>query len=855
MKNKILTVTIIMLLALSLVIAQEDNQPLENLDGFDKDKDLEKYKNPVKLNDHSAPSDEAIQRQTALDRNELLRKTRSPSDRHFANSALTKDLIKEKFDRSVADKSIKLVAEKIGMRAYNLAQLEDSRILFSGTYRDMVNRFEELGFDLEKDLETNPDDLKIKGFHGLEWSENGDNVIGDGSNWLNLDDLPLGLSEIEYTGNRFELTLRNGNKITLEGGAINDEGVPKIFEKIKNDKGESIPLADIMMPEGEGHITLDFKTIRFGENTKMSIAEFDFSTPAGLKGESFIRVGENGFITKNVKFNRDGFINIDPSSNERIINIGNFQEIMHRDSVLKFVADFKAPDANAAELIRRNIAFSDPLETVVKTASFEDIQLDIVNVPQDFNDIGPGVATPVTSSKGKIEFQFSAEGKLTHVSKENKWIPISLSTHRDSALGEVYESSSPTVKRIIDKGRTEGISYTEIKETFYSTSHLSSSQKDIKIDSKYDDFVIMNGDNLLVGGSTKKGEGQITLRNHFNSLQGINAQAEIINGDRILPLIKDKDGNFRLGKSNVEGAFQYDIGRIETSTNGKFSKDTWSINNINSISGEIETRTLKDSSGTTIAGRSLILGPYGTNLEISTEIDSKDYSKIVSAGKRSYLRNPTQDTVTAAIGSKFTARFRSTLPISGLSVESSTAEDFVRKNVFKILDSVEGRKIAESKSLGDIFYSKITNDIIQQTVTDSISDRGTINLDSFSLEIVNNPTSETSTYYPPVIGARPVTSRIYSQGDPSLFVTWGNERKEVKLTPDSSEFFKGVLKAYWAAPDFPKGETTYYGVTTNRWPPQYVSRLGREIGPRVIGKYGENFFKEFKGKYFSESKK
>jgi len=828
MKNKLLTIGIILLLAITIVIAQEKDKDLETLKGIDEET----------INEYSELDPDS--------RNTRLGKTERPSDRHHANSLLTKELIRERFEKSLADGSIKLAIENIAVNAYG----KDGDILGSSTYPELIKRLNQVGFDAEFHLETNPDELQIQGFDNLEWSKDGENVIGDGVNWLNLDDLPLGLAKIKFNNGNFELTLKNGNKMTLEGTAVDKEGNLRAFESVKDSEGNSIPLADIIMTSNEGHIKITNDRIKFDPNSEIVLADFKIDSPKKLSGESYIKLGQNGFVTKGVNLNRKNFLKIAASNQDRIINIGNFKEIMHRESILKFRSDLGTlPTKDVIRKMNFVAGFSDPLSTVAKTVKYED------RYPITYDSLN----SRIESDAGRnIELQFNEQGNLRSVkTKEGKWLPVTLGTTGDSELSQLYGTSSKFLKEVIDQAKSGGISYEEIQNRFYKDSLQPKEGRTIEIGSTHDNFIIMNGQNLLVGGETPKGEGRITLQRDLNSITGINAKAEIVNGDRIIPLIKgSKSGRYYLGKSNREMAYQYAIDEIQIESNGNFNKKSWTI----------KDGKLYDSSGTTIAGRSVTLGPYGTSLEASTEISPRDLNDIIQTGKESIgTFSPNDAIVQKALRKEFTARFETNIPVAeGAVLSQEQLQTLLSENLEGMLGKIPDSKLRSSNGKTNKAFLKET---VKSMLTQTTGKIKEFDFGSISLEIKNNPKVRTESFNSPeAISSAQETITTYYQGSPDVFISVGNERIPISLTRDQETFFKQSLEAYWRSPDLSKGAigigkdgsinlrkpTTFLLGSTGTfyWPPKHLGRLSRDIGTITSGSTDETFLKQYYRKYF-----
>ena len=172
MKNKITSTIITLILLTPLLLAQTTQTNLDNLNNISSE-NIQTY---IDLNNE--------------DRNTALENTEDPLKRHNANSQLTKELIREKFEASLASGAIRLIGKKFG-----------------------INK-EEL-------LETNPNDLVIQGFENLKFAEKG-NIIGDGNTYLDLDNLPRGLNKIEYkqgnTNNANSVEVAIPNTILVASG-------------------------------------------------------------------------------------------------------------------------------------------------------------------------------------------------------------------------------------------------------------------------------------------------------------------------------------------------------------------------------------------------------------------------------------------------------------------------------------------------------------------------------------------------------------------------------------------------------------------------------------------------------------
>ncbi|MDP2925674.1 MAG: hypothetical protein Q8N99_04855 [Nanoarchaeota archaeon] len=199
---KIFTSIFVILLLVSLVVSQETSGQTTN------DYDSKKPQTWItEENFNKFQADLTDETKVKIINNELSKVY--PGQREYIFDRIIELIYKEKLDRLKADLTIR-------DSAISLAESKQK-----GSGEDIKKFFETQGITERKITEIENfigfDNTKLKFLN----SDKGKIIIGDGNVWLDLENIPEGISSITYDGNQFILGSKNNGKIVIENGGLN----------------------------------------------------------------------------------------------------------------------------------------------------------------------------------------------------------------------------------------------------------------------------------------------------------------------------------------------------------------------------------------------------------------------------------------------------------------------------------------------------------------------------------------------------------------------------------------------------------------------------------------------------------
>ncbi|MBD3252367.1 hypothetical protein GF386_01400, partial [Candidatus Pacearchaeota archaeon] len=436
---------------------------------------------------------------------------------------------------------------------------------------------EKYGFDidlLESEIE------KMKGFSNsdLKWSEveGKKNVIGDGNVWIDLENLPIGVSEIEYNGEEFILRFKKGGELVLGPDSTNDDGTIKFLSKYADENGivkingKKVPvdLRSLKPVNNKGRVTLTENGFEIEGDAKIKYGEFVFSGEHGKTG--YVEFGVDRFVIKNAAVRSKDFFRVTAGNEQLIVNFGDLDEL-------------------------------------VKEVSY---------IGKEYKETGDMLGGTIERAMAsEFKFRFDENGKLSEIKRRNKWMDV----EEFSKSSELKKLDS-TTQEIIEKAVTdEGIGFDKVRERFYSDIELTKGAKEIAIRSYHDNFVNINGENIAVSGN-----GRLDVLKDLNSLVGIKqpsgAEFDVHVGD--IKLRFDEKGLNKPRAGNIEDTFDVDYIAL------KDSEGVVDENNIYKITKNNPNGEIFQKSDRFVAGRDVIVGPGGSNADIYLEIDSDRLSEL-----------------------------------------------------------------------------------------------------------------------------------------------------------------------------------------------------------------------------------
>ena len=565
-------------------------------------------------------------------------------------------------------------------------------------------------------------------------------------------------------------------------------------------------------------------------DAKFTLSEFTFERKVDYNSESSVVITDNGFVIKGVEFKREGYLEYTTNNKEVVISIGNFKEIIHRDSIFEINKRIKDSNINSFEDIRNSfkdfIDANDPLENVVRKASFEDRGIKSVGI-----DPNVPFLDEIEGSFGNAELLFNNKGELTHIrKKDDQWAPLTLGK-RDTILGEIYRDSSPFVKNLIDDSGKMKLSYKDISDRFYDNSILKAGGREIKIDSYQDNFIVMNGDNLGLGGELSRGSKQrVKILKDLNSITGFNAHGFVnfgISKDESESLFLMDGNNLQITRLPLKEVFTVDD--ISLVVNGKASKFSWHI------AQDEKGKFYADKSGILIAGREVFKGPLGSFVDIHVDLDRSDYENKVrpfvkeESSEIFGIREPGEALVKSMLDSKFSFNIDIKLPGDNLIKLNTEKGEKLIVDVDKRIDDFIFRGTLKESTASTI-------DDIKNKIFSTIRGFGSIESGNINIAVKNNPGK-----------------------NPSIAISDG-EIAEFQLNKNEASLMKDVLEGVLRFPDINRGklkeiediQTTVPYLPNKKtfyWPPGYLKslwyyNLGKETS--ISGSKDKDFLNNLK---------
>jgi hypothetical protein len=279
---------------------------------------------------------EEFQELAGEDKNEVW----ETSDNVLYKNALVKklatDISQKRYERSLAGGAQSMAIERWTSDA--IGRLRDHGIddvagfkLEDLSFDDIKALAKEAGVQLDIELSTKLESVKGFGDPALRWSDAGENIIGDGNVWLDLENLPQGVSEIEYKGGKFILRYEGGGEIVIGKGVI--KGLYVYLDAANVESGmpgdiESKTKARFFPGEtGKVFVETD-GNIYISGDARVNIGGIDFSAN-DKTSESYVRLEEDGvYATRNTLALFKSGNAATPSHKETmvILNEGDFSE-------------------------------------------------------------------------------------------------------------------------------------------------------------------------------------------------------------------------------------------------------------------------------------------------------------------------------------------------------------------------------------------------------------------------------------------------------------------------------------------------------------------------------------------------
>jgi hypothetical protein len=167
--------------------------------------------------------------------------------------------------------------------------------------------------------------IKFTGLHSdkIKFSTDSEsNVIGNGQTWINLDDLPHGISEIEYneqtgTDGEFTFKFKDDTALSIGVGGINKMGEVNLgkYNSVGR-KGQQIKIDDIKLIQNgkEDKITLTKFGLLLENKAQIEFEDFTISRSQKLSGISEVQIiSENTIISSGNDVTKKGVIQVDAS--------------------------------------------------------------------------------------------------------------------------------------------------------------------------------------------------------------------------------------------------------------------------------------------------------------------------------------------------------------------------------------------------------------------------------------------------------------------------------------------------------------------------------------------------------------
>ncbi len=759
---------------------------------------------------------------------------------------------------------------------------------------------------------------RVIGFGDLKWSDKGKNIIGDGKTWIDLENLPNGVSEIEYKNAKFILRLKNKGEIVIEEGSVDEKGVPLFFNNFEINGRKIEKFADLSFFPENGQIILTGDGFKLNGNSKVTVFDMVFSAD---EKEGSVRFGENRVVVKGIEFEKTGYVKAHASEKETVIYFGgakiespeggestvivpfskvreaifkdqeaisvykgvgymgaggysekvakslgliyfqfdengkltgvakkginDYNYVSVRGSLgegdLKEIYDASSPaiqalisKANGGESlnykkIKTTIESDADLSMngnkiyiekydKVKTSDEPVMKVDIRSASLD------GLAKEVsfTDVSGSwVYMRFNEQGRLTDVAKNKvnsgDWVSISGGSLETGDLSKIHGSSGETIMKLIEEAKNGNkISFVELSKRFYSDSELKREANQINIDSYQDNFIAIIGENYVVGGS-----GSVELLRDTPSITGINAENFRFKAGEIEFKIDEKGLN--VNRAKTSGA-SFAIGDIAGVVDGKLLFEGAAI--IPNKNGE--NFRIVDESGTEVfvAGREVILGPYGSSVDIHVDIDRESLQRIKDSVRETdwefTLDTPKDLMINQMMKEKFSLNVDLYTPVRGINVNVGNAREIARKQISSYLGNFLDSTIISGTEQIDLRENMLKK--VESLVVGTINSVDNIGGGRTSIEIKNNGAGS----------------------NPSLIFHYGSQAKTVSLSNEEAGLLSDALQAGLRAPILERGDVpfSYFGAQdpSQYWPRSYLERLWYQTLGRGSSRFDRMLF-------------
>lgn len=203
-------------------------------------------------------------------------------------------------------------------------------VIIRETINDIINKKNQeakiatiLGSEATTDLPTiNPNGINGFENQALTWSTDKKNIIGDGTTFLKLDNLPAGTTGIRYLSKEegFVLTLENDKKLYIKDTGIDKEGQLSLGTHSSGPKeGQPISMEDfeLIQVDANDKITLTKNGFLLDKNAKLKFKDITFIKNPNSIVEGTVRFdSDNIFVTKGVNIIKENIVEIIPHSFE-----------------------------------------------------------------------------------------------------------------------------------------------------------------------------------------------------------------------------------------------------------------------------------------------------------------------------------------------------------------------------------------------------------------------------------------------------------------------------------------------------------------------------------------------------------
>ena len=351
-----------------------------------------------------------------------------------------------------------------------------------------------------------------------------------------------------------------------------------------------------------------------------------------------------------------------------------------------------------------------------------------------------------------------------------------------------------------------------IKKAFYSDDLLKSQARDITIQSYQNDFISIYGQNINVGG-----KGSVEIQTELDTITGTsyankNEKGFIIKNKDLR--MEFKEDGFHWKRYSTGDEF-FEVGKVLFEKDGiAYPNQEYTISHENPNKDK-----LIDKAGTFTAGRKILLGPYGTSVDLRLEVSKSDLEDIGEAGSSIYTGS--DEAAKELLRKRFSFNVKIHVPENDVSISGEAGREIIQSalelNEEALLDfafKVEG----ESRKV-----SKKTSNMLKDLLVQSIDKNNKFESGELNMRMINDP-----------------------RRNPTLEVSIpGSSKIKPTLNTDQQQLINDILEGSVRIPNLEKGDTSYthpvqgwLGIpyTTKTDLPPYRGPLVKRLWNNIFGR-------------------